>query len=73
MTNLSKHQAEEYLSKAWSHVAKYSLGSYRLGQALWNILPKELIQGRVGTEADFYHEMDSNVVTVKFYQYYVGE
>ena len=47
--------------------------SYRFGQALWNSLPKELIECGVGTEKDFFYLGDRVAVLRKFYLNFVEQ
>jgi len=47
---------------------------YRFGQALWNLLPIEIIEDHVGTDSDFYYEEDSFTALCMFYtNFVVGE
>lgn len=47
--------------------------SYRFGQALWNSLPKELIEDEVGTDKDFFYLEDRSAILRAFYTNFVEE
>lgn len=70
-TLLSQSEANLLVKKAWEHVAKHQKGSYRFGQALWNLLPDPLVQLHAAKEADFYFVRDSDKVMEIFYKYFV--
>lgn len=72
MTKLTKEQADRILEKAssLSTMQSYGLG-YRLGQAIFNLLPMELYNALAGTPEDFFYERDESVVIHKFYAHCV--
>lgn len=76
MNKLTQQEASDLIQKAWQEVSKYTLGSYRFGQALWNLIPNKLSLEyfRVGYgygNVDFFYEPDSDIATEKFYKYFV--
>lgn len=76
MNKLTQQEASDLIQKAWQEVSKHTLGSYRFGQALWDLIPNELSLGywQVGygyDGVDFFYEPNSNIATEKFYKYFV--
>lgn len=49
------------------------MGHQRFGQALWNILPKEVADSHLGGDNDFFYWTDKFKVMSIFYKYYVEE
>ena len=68
---LSPEQATEMIKLAYEHVHLNQLAKYRFGQALWNILPDELMLHFHGTEHDFFYWVDENKVLSVFLDNYV--
>ena len=76
MKKLTQQEASKLIQKAWQEVSNHTLGSYRFGQALWNLIPDKLSleYWTVGCgygSVDFFYEQDSNIATEKFYEYFV--
>jgi hypothetical protein len=82
MNKLTKDEAQSLFIKAWKDVEKYSLGSYRFGQSLWNLIPNDIIEtmkdfdqwgdyGFTDVDCCFYYEPNSDIVIEKFYKYFV--
>lgn len=76
MNKLTQQEASDLIQKAWQEVSNYTLGSYRFGQVLWNLIPDKLSLAywQVGYgygSVDFFYEPDSNIATEKFYKYFV--
>ena len=70
---LTKEQAAETLKTAYEHVHLNRLANYRLGQAIWNILPDELTMQFHGTEYDFFYWTNDNKVVNIFMDKYVEQ
>ena len=68
---LSIMDANKLINKANEEVMANK--SYRFGQALWNSLPKELIECGVGTERDFFYWEDRSGILRAFYTNFVEE
>ena len=78
MKKLTQQEASDLIQKAWQEVAEYTLGSYRFGQALWNLIPNELSleywqEGYGYGDVDFFYEPDSNIAAENFYKYFVED
>ena len=67
ITLLSKVEAEVLMRKALVVKDEH----YRLGQALWNLMPRSASLGSIATDKDFYYETDEGKVVSKFYAYFV--
>lgn len=84
MQKLNQKEAQELIKKAWEMVAEHTLGSYRFGQSLWNLIPEHILKqywkdspfgldsGWV-REVDFFYERDSDVALAKFYRFFVED
>ena len=68
---LTKEQAAQTLKTAYEHVHLNRSAKYRLGQAIWNILPDELTTHFHGTEHDFFYWTDEAKVINVFMDKYV--
>lgn len=73
MIKLTQKEASNLISKAWHDVHKYSLGGYRFGQALFNLLPNGMGSAIVNTDKDFFYFDDSEKATELFYKHCVEE
>lgn len=78
MKKLTQQEASDLIQKAWEEVSRHTLGSYRFGQVLYNLLPEDMHSfwrnisaDNFYCEPDFYYEPDSNIATEKFYKYFV--
>lgn len=67
---LTKEQATQTLKTAYEHVFLNRPAKYRLGQAIWNILPDELAMQFHATEYDFFYWTDNNKVVNAFMDNY---
>ena len=69
MTKLTYAQATKLVEQA----SKESLQNrnYRFGQALWNLIPAEMIAVHVFTTRDFFYWKDNAKVVETFYAYFV--
>jgi hypothetical protein len=70
MKLLTRVEADTLICKANEEVIKHGK-YYRYGQALWNLLPKEISDKFVGTSVDFFYEGDNEKVVAMFYGNYV--
>lgn len=79
MQKLTSSEAQDLIKKAWEMVAQHTLGSYRFGQALQNLIPDEVLFNNEDTpyaclsESNFYYEQDPDAVIVKFYKWFVED
>ncbi len=71
MNKLTQQEAQDLIQKAWKLVSNRYLGSYRFGQALYNLLPESLYDEFKGSSKDFYDWQDHKKVTEVFYKYFV--
>lgn len=76
MSKLTQEEATVLIAQAWKDVSKHTLGSYRFGQALWNLIPDDLfdeiiVKDGYNSMVDFYYEPNSDIVVEKFYRYFV--
>ena len=84
MQKLTPSEAQDLIKKAWEMVAENTLGSYRFGQSLWNLIPNEILKqywkdSPFGVDSgwmqdvDFYYEQDLDTVIDRFYRYFVKD
>ena len=71
MTKLTYAQAVKLIEQA----SQESLQNreYRLGQALWNLLPADWAEHYLFTDKDFFHWADNAKVIETFYGYFVDK
>lgn len=84
MQKLTQSEAKDLIEKAWKQVSEHTLGSYRFGQSLWNLIPEDILKqywkdspfgldsGWV-RDVDFFYERNSDIALAKFYQYFVED
>ena len=53
---LSKAEAYDLVGAALEQVEADRY--YRLGQAIWNLMPLRVTEGKIGTEVDFFYQTD---------------
>lgn len=70
---LTKEQATQTLKTALEHARLNILANYRLGQAIWNILPDELKMQFHNTKHDFFYWTDDAKVVNVFMDNYVEQ
>lgn len=68
---LTLTQAQSILETANTQMQQ--VPTYRLGQAIFNLLPEELANTIRGTERDFFYWIDDNKVFQVFYDNLVGD
>ena len=69
MSKLKPVRAQEMINRATQLSDEHS--GYRFGQALWNVLPCEIIDNMVGTDVDFFMWTDKKRVLNIFWDKYV--
>lgn len=69
---LTQEQADDLILKAYTLVGEHYRAKYRLGQAIWNLLPKETSDPFHGTSHDFFYWEDDSKVLEVFLEHYVG-
>lgn len=69
MKKLTKQEALELLNEVYAYC--YTLKGYRLGQAIFNLLPQEIYNKFVDTDNDFFYWTDEEKVLQVFWTEYV--
>lgn len=67
---LTRKESDLYMLQAIKDVTE-SHGTLRLGQALWNVLPKAVTDPHHGTNKDFFYWIDDYEVLKTFTKHFV--
>lgn len=70
MTKLTQQEATALIEQAWKMVVDHNLGSYRFGETLWHLLPKQVWYVENSQDILLY-EPNSDIVVEKFYRHFV--
>lgn len=84
MQKLNQQEAQDLIKKTWEMVALHTLGSYRFGQSLWNLIPNEILKqywkdspfgldSGWAKDVDFFYEQNPDIVIAKFYKFFVED